>query len=235
MSRLDGGGDAARARPRPRARPAARKQAYHHGDLKNALIRAGAEILASEGTAGLTLRKAAQRAGVSPAAPYAHFADKRALVAAISTEGLRAVRDRIAAATSRHAGDPLRQLVEAAWETMRFGLQQPDHYRVTFSNVIEQEADFPAYVEMAHASFEALVDLVRAGQAAGVVGAGPPDVTALGLWSLVHGLVSLLINRQVPQRLLSRASARNLLTQALTAHLRPPAVADGPSPGDNAT
>jgi AcrR family transcriptional regulator len=203
---------------------AGRKQAYHHGDLKNALIRAGAEILASEGAGALTLRKAARRAGVSPAAPYAHFADKRALVAAISTEGLRALRARIATAVARHQGDPRRQLVEAAWETMRFGLEQPDHYRVTFSNAIEQEADFPAYLEMAHGTFEVLVDLVRACQWADVVGGGRPEVTALGLWSLVHGLVSLLINGQVPQRLRARTSARRLLLNALATHLRPPAT-----------
>src|SRR4051812_49129705 len=120
-----------------------RKQ-YHHGDLKNALIRAGAEILTREGVGGLTLRKAAGRAGVSHAAPYAHFADKQALVAAISTEGLRVLRGRIEKAVRRHDGDPRRQLTEAGWQTVRFGLEQPDHYRVTFSNALEQEVDYPA-------------------------------------------------------------------------------------------
>jgi AcrR family transcriptional regulator len=201
---------------------------YHHGDLKNALIRAGAEILASEGAGGLTLRKAAQRAGVSHSAPYAHFPDKQALVAAISTEGLRVLRGRIEDATRRHEGDPLRQLAEAAWETVRFGLEQPDHYRVTFSNAIEQEGDYPAYVEIAHGSFDALVELVRACQAAGGVRAGPPEVAAVELWSLVHGLVSLLINRQVPQRVLARTTPRRLLLAALAAHLRAPGIAEGP-------
>src|SRR5512142_1941897 len=104
-----------------------RKQ-YHHGDLKNALIRAGTEILASEGAAGLTLRKAAQRAGVSHSAPYSHFPDKDSLIAAISTEGLRLIRARIEDVIRRHEGDPLEQLLETAWETVRFGLEQPDHY-----------------------------------------------------------------------------------------------------------
>jgi AcrR family transcriptional regulator len=201
-----------------------RKQ-YHHGDLKNALIRAGAEILATEGAAALTLRKAAQRAGVSHSAPYAHFADKQALVAAISTEGLRMLRGRIADATASWAGDPLRRLAEIAWETVRFALEQPDQYRVTFSNVIEQESAYPAYVEAAHETLDALVALVRACQEAGVVAPGPADVATVGLWSLVHGFASLLVNNQLPSRVVSRTSARELLFRVLALHLGAPALA----------
>jgi AcrR family transcriptional regulator len=205
-----------------------RKQ-YHHGDLKNALIRAGAELLASEGTAGLTLRKAARRAGVSHAAPYAHFADKQALVAAISTCGLWAVRDRIEEARQRHAGDPRRQLVEAAWGIVQFGLEQPDHYRVTFSHAVEQD---PGYLDTAHGSFQALVGLVRSCQDAGVLAPGPPEQAAVALWSLVHGLVLLLINRQLPGRLLERIPPRRLLLRALGPHLRS-APARARRPGRN--
>ena len=60
-----------------------RKKSYHHGDLKNALIKAGADILSKEGVSALSLRKVAHKAGVSHAAPYAHFADKQALIAAM--------------------------------------------------------------------------------------------------------------------------------------------------------
>jgi len=59
-------------------------QAYHHGDLRNALIQAGLELLAEGGAQKLDLRKVARRAGVSHAAPYRHFADKQALIAAIN-------------------------------------------------------------------------------------------------------------------------------------------------------
>jgi len=65
------------------------KNTYHHGDLKNALISAGVEILAREGIGALSLRKVAKKAGVSHSAPYAHFKDKQALIAAISIEGFK--------------------------------------------------------------------------------------------------------------------------------------------------
>lgn len=63
-----------------------RPKAYHHGDLCNALIQAGLELLSEDGAKSLDLHKVARRAGVSPAAPYRHFADKQALIAAINEE-----------------------------------------------------------------------------------------------------------------------------------------------------
>ena len=101
------------------------KSKYHHGDLKNALIAAGIDILASEGVHALSLRAVAQRAGVSHAAPYAHYADKQALIAAISTAGYRRLYDSLRAVGERYAGDPLRQLVEGAWAYVQFALHDP--------------------------------------------------------------------------------------------------------------
>ena len=82
-----------------------RRKTYHHGDLKNALIKAGVEILSQEGVEGLSLRKVAQRAGVSHNAPYSHFPDKQSLIAAISTEGFRQLYGELDAAVSA-AGTP---------------------------------------------------------------------------------------------------------------------------------
>src|SRR5437764_560426 len=72
-----------RSPSRTRSKP----RAYHHGDLKAALIDSALEILRKEGLEALTLRAVARRAGVSQAAPYRHFADRRALVAAVAERG----------------------------------------------------------------------------------------------------------------------------------------------------
>ena len=56
---------------------------YHHGNLKNALIEAGIEMVNEGGTAGLSLRKVAAKCGVSNAAPYAHFAGKEEMIQAM--------------------------------------------------------------------------------------------------------------------------------------------------------
>jgi AcrR family transcriptional regulator len=200
---------------------------YHHGDLKNALIEAGAEILAEEGVKGLSLRKVASRAGVSHAAPYAHFADKQALIAAISTEGYRKLYERIAAAVERFQGDPLRQLFEAGWAYVGFALDAPAHFKVTVSGVVEKEKEYPAFVEMSMKSFGLVVQIVAACQAAGALKPGAPDVLAVSVWSLVHGFASLLIEGQISHTVLDRMKARDLLAfllnQVTRAEIQPEA------------
>ena len=65
------------------------RQSYHHGNLREEMIRCGREILATEGVHGLTLRSAARLAGVSHGAPRNQFADKEGLLAAIAADGFR--------------------------------------------------------------------------------------------------------------------------------------------------
>jgi AcrR family transcriptional regulator len=188
---------------------------YHHGDLKNALIKAGAEILSKEGVNSLSLRKVAGKAGVSHAAPYAHFPDKQTLIAAISTEGYRMLYERLDAAVQRYHADPLRQLVEAAWAYVSFAINDPDHFKVTFSGIIEMEKDYPAFVEMSQKTFGLVVQIIEACQSAGILKPGPPDVMAVSVWSLVHGIASLRIEDQISHTVLDRMSIRALLIFAL--------------------
>jgi AcrR family transcriptional regulator len=114
---------------------------YHHGDLKNALIEAGLEILSKEGVSGLSLRKVARKAGVSHSAPYAHFADKQALIAAISTEGYRLLYEKMQEIQKKFIDDPSRQLVEVAWAYVRFAQTDPEQFKGTFSNAVASERD----------------------------------------------------------------------------------------------
>jgi AcrR family transcriptional regulator len=188
---------------------------YHHGDLKNALIEAGAEILSKEGVNGLSLRKVARKAGVSHAAPYAHFPDKQTLIAAISTEGYRMLYERLDAAVQRYREDPHRQLVEAAWAYVSFALSDPAHFKVTFSGVVEKEKDYPAYVELSKKSFGLVIQIVAACQAAGILKPGSADATAVSVWSLVHGFASLLLEGQISHTLLDRMTVREMLIFSL--------------------
>jgi AcrR family transcriptional regulator len=188
---------------------------YHHGDLKNALITAGIEILAEDGESGLSLRKVAGRAGVSHSAPYAHFADKQALIAAISTEGYRRLYEKLTVVRDTYTGDPLRQLVETAWVYTRFAMDDTAHFKITFSGILEKEKDYPEFVEMSKRSFSVVEDIVRACQDAGVLEPGHTDAVAVSVWSMVHGFVSLLLENQISHTVTDRMTIRGLLIFAI--------------------
>ncbi len=187
-----------------------RKKSYHHGDLKNALIKAGADILTKEGVSALTLRKVAQKAGVSHAAPYAHFADKQALIAAISTEGYKQLYEKIAQAAAQYQSDPLRRFVEASWAYAQFALDEPDQFKVTLSGMIEKEQDYPAFVETARQTFNLVVDVVAQCQRAGILRKGPSDLVAVSVWAVIHGFVTLLMENQISHTVLDRYSVREM-------------------------
>jgi AcrR family transcriptional regulator len=188
---------------------------YHHGDLKNALIQAGIEILATEGVHALSLRRVARAAGVSPAAPYAHFANKQALIAAISTAGHQKLYDRLKTVVTQYAGNPARQLVEAGWTYMDFALTDTAHFRITMSGIVEQEKAYPALVAATQESFRLVMQIVSACQERGILKQGPTDLLALSIWSAIHGLVSLILESQVSHTVLERFSLREILVFTL--------------------
>ena len=188
---------------------------YHHGDLKNALILAGIRILSKEGVAGLSLRKVAKKAGVSHSAPYAHFTDKQALIAAISTEGFKQLYSAIDLAVSSYASDPKRQLMEGAWAYVQFAIDNPDTFHIMFSSVLEKEKDYPAFIEISSKNFDLIVEIVRACQAAKILRSAPPEVIALTVWGQLHGIVSLILDGQVPHVVLDQFSAREIVTFAM--------------------
>jgi AcrR family transcriptional regulator len=196
-------------------RPASKKKTYHHGDLKNALIEAGADILSREGVSALSLRKVAQKAGVSHAAPYAHFADKQALIAAISTAGYQKLYEQIAHAADRYRSEPLRRFVEASWAYVQFALDEPDQFKVTLSGMIEKEQDYPAFVETAKQTFGLVVEVVEQCQQAGILQPGASDLTAVSVWALIHGFVTLLLEHQISHTVLDRFTVREMFIFAL--------------------
>lgn len=191
------------------------EQQYHHGDLKNALLKAGAEILLEDGIGALSLRKAARRVGVSHAAPYAHFADKQALIAAISVEGLHQLYDRIQPIISNDRLEPAAKLLEIAHAYVLFAQESPAFFKLMFSAVLENEAAYPDFVAITRMNFELLKDMVQQCQAAGVLPPGDGITLAASLQSLVHGFTCLLIENQFSHTLLERQSIKELLAQML--------------------
>src|ERR1700733_5513657 len=119
----------------PRAKPAA-KRAYHHGDLRAALVAAAVQILEKDGEGALTLREVARRVGVSAAAPYHHFADKHAILAAVGEEGFSHLADAMEEAQAT-SGPKTRDTLRAMGVAyVRFAVRHPSHFRVMFSGIL---------------------------------------------------------------------------------------------------
>jgi AcrR family transcriptional regulator len=182
-------------RPRKLARPA--KKTYHHGDLRRALLDAGLALIEEQGAQAFTLREAARRAGVSQAAPYRHFADKGALLAAIAEEGFRALSARMREEVARAAA-PAGTLEPIGMGYLLFAVENPAHYRVMFGPGRDREG-LPASAEAAgQESFSLLLDGVREAQRSGAIRSGDATELALFAWAIVHGLALLVIDGCIP-------------------------------------
>ncbi|MBV7242853.1 TetR/AcrR family transcriptional regulator [Streptomyces sp. MW-W600-10] len=160
----------------------ARTSTYHHGDLRAACLRAARELLEEDGSAGLSLRAVARRAGVSATAPYRHFADREALVSAVAAEGYRELAEHL---TKAHpAPSTPDELASVAVAYVRFALEHPALFRAMFAEPCDPTS------EERVAATEAISQYVRS-----IVGATFPDVDADALsttvWALVHGLAFL--------------------------------------------
>ena len=177
--------------PRKRAR---RSRGYHHGDLKAALVEAAAELLAAKGAEALTLRAVARRVGVSQAAPYRHFADRRALVAAVAERGFTRLQQAMMEGMRSASGRPgLRQVAEAY---VRFGLENPAEYRVMFGPEVAKTEDLPSLRETGRGALGFVAEGMAQLQRAGLVGAGDPWMLATATWATLHGLVMLTLDGQ---------------------------------------
>jgi AcrR family transcriptional regulator len=171
--------------------------AYHHGDLRRALLQGATELLAEGGPANLTMRAAAQRAGVSSAAPYRHFADKRAMLAAVAEEGFLALERACSAPLEGGREDPLESFWRGGVEYVRFAIEHPAHYRVMFGPEIPDKSAYADLHRAAMASYDALRKRLRACAAAGFFGEDEIEIRAMRAWALVHGLSSLYIDGQI--------------------------------------
>jgi AcrR family transcriptional regulator len=170
---------------------------YHHGDLRNALIQAGQAILAAEGVAGLDLRKVARAAGVSHAAPYRHFADKQALLAAIAAQGFEQLAERMASALAAAPDDSRAQLTQLAHAYVGFAFEHPAHMREMFSGLTLDRSAHPALHTAAKVAFHHLLAVIERGQARQAIGPGDPASLATVVWAQLHGVTMLLIEDQI--------------------------------------
>jgi AcrR family transcriptional regulator len=171
---------------------------YHHGNLRRGLLDEALATIRADGIEGLTLREIGARLGVSRTALYRHFADKRALLAAVATEGFRMLREQLIAAWEDGGRG------RAAFEAMggayvRFAAANPAHYRVMFGGFVDPNACDPELAAEAAGAFRALVDALAALQREAAVRGDDTMLMARYVWAVVHGVAMLGIDGQLPE------------------------------------
>jgi AcrR family transcriptional regulator len=168
-------------------------RAYHHGNLKEALLKAALALVESGAERGLSLRTLAARAGVSSGAPYRHFADGAALRAAVAAVGFERLLESIVKV--RPSGKHASRLSGMALAYLTFAEHNPGLYRLMFTeNQLANRFD-AAFAQSSTAAFLALQDAVSSHLARAEDDA---KLLATTIWASLHGLAMLSFERLIP-------------------------------------
>jgi AcrR family transcriptional regulator len=203
---------------------------YHHGNLKEALIRAALDLIAEKGPSGFTFAEAARSAGVSPAAPYRHFRDRDELLANVALRGFAQFEAALAQAWNEGAPDPFTAFERMGRAYLDFARSGPAYYSAMFEaglalDVSEdlRDAGDRAFAVIRAAS-ERLVAQIPAGQRP------PAFMVALHVWALSHGIASLFARGDAGRRGLPMPP-EELLEAGVLVYLRGLGLpAEGPDP-----
>jgi AcrR family transcriptional regulator len=150
-------------------------------------------------SAELNLRDLARQLGVSHAAPYRHFADKKALLVALAEEGFKELLESMASRAPANAIKPEDQFRELAGAYVRFALAHPAQMALMFSPDAGQTP-----TPSGKAMFELVVGAMQAGQLSGEIASGDPMHQAVAAWALVHGFCVLIVNGRLAEKGLDR-------------------------------
>lgn len=176
---------------------------YHHGKLKEALLEAAFELLSTQNASQLSLRQIAKQAGVSHAAPYHYFADRRELLEALAGRCHDQFYNQQKQATEQkqNAADRLVALGEAY---VNFAVQYPNAFTLVFDpELCSPEQPNPCTVKTIEANEQLLDSIVLAAQQDGVLPQRPLKLISAAMWATMHGLAHLVLLGHLPDEAVS--------------------------------
>jgi AcrR family transcriptional regulator len=195
------------------------ERAYHHGNLKEALIQAARELIAEKGPAGFTFADAARSAGVSAAAPYRHFKDRDALLADVAREGFQRFEAMLTTGWANGKPDTMTAFHNIGRAYLAFARAEPAYYAAMFESGLPPDANpelraagDKAFGVLRNAA-DSLVGLLPAGKRP------PALMMSLHVWSLSHGIASLFGRGDQGRRSLPM-TAEELLESAMLIYLQ---------------
>ena len=192
---------------------------YHHGNLKEALVRAALELIAEKGPAGFTFADAARWAGVSPAAPYRHSRDRDELNADVARRGFELLAVALAKAWDEGKPELMAAFDRVGRAYLDFAKNQPAYYSAMFEAGVSLDTD-----PQLRAASENAFAVLRAGAEQLVArmpakGRPPALMVALHVWSMTHGIASLFGRGDAARRALPMPP-EELLEAAVLIYLR---------------
>jgi AcrR family transcriptional regulator len=194
-------------------------RSYHHGNLREALIRAALELIAKKGAAGFTFAEAARFAGVSPAAPYRHFRDRDELMANVALRGFEQFALALARAWDDGRPNEFVALDRLGKAYLEFARAEPAFYSAMFEAGVPVGAN-PALRDASERAFAVLRGAAHKVCAAMPPGGRPPTLmVALHIWAMAHGVASLFGRGDGGQRALPMSPAE-LLEAGMLVYLR---------------
>jgi AcrR family transcriptional regulator len=193
---------ASRGGPSAGSGHSAEGRGYHHGNLRETLIRAALELIRDKGAAGFTFADAARWAGVSPAAPYRHFRDRDELIADVARRGFVQFEAVLARAWNEGKPDLFSAFDRLGKAYLDFARREPAYYAAMFETGVAPDTD-PALKEAGDRAFAVLRGAAEQLVLLAPQGQRPPALmVALHVWSLTHGIASLFSRGDAARRAL---------------------------------
>ena len=194
------------------------ERGYHHGNLKEALVRAALALIAEKGPAGFTFADAARWAGVSPAAPYRHYRDRDELLADVARHGFEKFEQRLLQAWDDGKPDPKAAFERLGKAYLAFARAEPAFYSAMFEAGVRADAT-PELRAAGDRAFAIVRNACEALAALLPQGKRPPALMmALHIWALSHGIASLFARGDGAQRSLPM-SPEDLLEAGVLVYL----------------
>ncbi len=187
---------------------------YHHGNLREALVRGALDMIASRGLAGLAVAEIARSLGVSAAAPYRHFRDRNALIAEVARRGFDQLAIALERARTEGRPDAVTALERCGRAHLAFAAREPAAYSAMFGGGVEAD---PAVETASDAAFAVLRKGAEAACATAAGSRPPALMVALHVWSLTHGVAALFLG---PNRRMLPMPAADLLEAGLLLYLQ---------------
>jgi AcrR family transcriptional regulator len=167
---------------------------YHHGNLRAELLDTAVEELRETGAEALSLRALARAVGVSQTAPYRHFADKNALLAALATRGYRDLLGALRTAGDATGDCPRERLIAFAHAYVDYATNNPDLFKLMFGPALQPTEKFPELRAASRETYGLVQEILRHGIERGIFRDQDIAYLANAAWAGIHGLATLRVD-----------------------------------------